>query len=101
MMYLKKNINDSNNMVNSTTKRNAYSELNPIFKELVSHLQENGSIETIHKIKKYLSSELNSIKQTYNKKETNARHNVGKFVSSNSNYAKKRKTYGTSYHNYS
>ena len=75
---------------------NVYANLNPIFKELVSHLQENGSDETISRIKAFLSKELSNIRAGYNLKD-NKKHPVGNMISFSCNYVKRRKPHGTNY----
>lgn len=67
-----------------------HSELNPLFKTLVSHLQENGDEETIVSVKDFLREKINEMEQTL----PSSKKTKGKFVSSNSQYLKRRKTHG-------
>ena len=87
------------NLLNNSipSKKNAYGELNPIFKELVSHLQ-NKSQTDINRVKTLLISELNKIQNTYNASDITKVSHKGTFVSSHANYVKKRKTHGTDYY---
>ena len=69
-------------------------ELIPIFKELVSHLQ-NHNRHHIDRVKSLLIQELNVIKKLEVDDSTSP---VGKLVSSSSKFVKKRKSHGTNYY---
>ena len=77
-----------------TSSFNVYSELNPLFKTLVSHLQEHGDEESISSVKGFLRNALNEIQV---KKQKTARSENGSLISSNMNYIKRRKTHGTNH----
>ena len=76
------------------TKRNAYAELVPIFKELVQHLQNNDSSH-LDRVQSLLRRELNIVKKV---EDEGTKFPKGTFVSSSSNFVKKRKTHGTKYY---
>ena len=85
---------DKNLTIVSSSKKNAYGELIPIFKELISHLQNNDQYH-INKVKTLLMRELNDLKKLESR-DTN--EPKGRLVSSNSNFVKRRKTHGTNYY---
>ena len=88
-------VNNSNGVEENTPlkKRKAYKELNPIFSELIKHLTESGSEESLDRVKGFLKKELNDIVHAENRAKTPK----GSLVSSSSNFVKRRKTHGTKY----
>ena len=76
-------------------KVNAYAELNPIFKELVQHMHETCDVI---RVKSYLTSQLNLLKQKVNCNTKEQNTPSGTFVSCHANHVKRRKTHGTKYY---
>ena len=85
---------NNNFMKTLRTKKDAYGELIPVFKELVSHLQ-NNDISHMNRVKSLLMRELNDMKKL---EVSDINTPKGNIVSSTSNFVKKRKTHGTKYY---
>ena len=78
----------------SKSKRKAYFELIPIFRELVQRL-ENNDVSHTNRVKTLLINELNTMRCL---KCEPTKLPKGTFVSSHTNFVKKRKTHGTNYY---
>jgi len=78
----------------SKSKRKAYFELIPIFRELVQRL-ENNDVSHTNRVKTVLINELNTMRCL---KCEPTKVPKGTFVSSHTNFVKKRKTHGTNYY---
>jgi len=78
----------------SKSTRNAYGGLIPIFKDLFQHLDNNHE-SPINKVKTILVNELNTMRRL---KCEATKVPKGRFMSSHTNFVKKRKTQGTDYY---